>query len=101
MLSYLPYELILSSFEESPCSCMEILMREVFQELMKIMRIILLYVETRLLTVLLFLTTTKQKQLLQPFEATNLLQRTKLVLGSYLSSKKLSVTKNNKQELEF
>ena len=47
------------------------------------------------------LTTIKQKQLLQPFKPTDLLQSPKLVLGNYKDSKKMSVTKNNKQELEF
>ena len=52
-------------------------------------------------SVIFFLTTTKQKQLLQPFKPTDLLPRTNLVLGNYDYSKKLSVTKNNKQDLEF
>jgi len=49
---------------------------------------------------LLFLTT-KQTEELQPFKSTDLLPSANLLLGNYLSSKELSVTKNNKQELEF
>jgi len=47
----------------------------------------------RLLNVLLFLTT-KQKEL-QPFKPADLLPETKLILGNYQDSKKLSVTKNS------
>ena len=47
----------------------------------------------------LFLTI-KQKQL-QPDKLANLLPGTNLILGNYLNSKLFSVSKNNKQELEF
>ena len=53
----------------------------------------------RLFNVLLFLTI-KQKQL-QPAKLANLLPGTNLILGKYENSKLLSVSKNNKQELEF
>ena len=47
----------------------------------------------------LFLTI-KQKQL-QPAKLANLLPGTNLILGKYYDSKKCSISKNNKQELEF
>ena len=92
-------EVILFSSEEYPSFCMEALMREVFHQLMRIQRIILTLKWSRLFNVLLFLTI-KQKQL-QPAQLANLLPGTNLILGNYYDSKKFSVSKNNKQELEF
>jgi len=66
---------------------------------MRIQKIILTWKLSRLFNVLLFLTI-KQKQL-QPDKLGNLLLGTNLNLGNYDNSKKLSVSKNNKQELEF
>jgi len=92
-------EVILSSSEEYPSFCMEVLMREVFHQLMRIQRIILTLKWSRLFNVLLFLTI-KQKQL-QSATLANLLPGTNLILGKYYDSKKCSISKNNKQELEF
>jgi len=92
-------EVILSSSEEYPSFCMEVLMREVFHQLMRIQRIILTRKLSRLFNVLLFLTI-KQKQL-QPTKLVNLLPGTNLVLGNRKDSKKCSISKNNQQELEF
>jgi len=92
-------EVILSSSEEYPSFCMEVLMREVFHQLMRIQRIILTIKWSRLFNVLLFLTI-KQKQL-QSVRLANLLPGTNLILGNWENSKLLSVSKNNKQELEF
>jgi len=78
---------------------MEVLMREIFHQLMRIQRIILTLKWRRLFNVLLFLTI-KQKQL-QPAKLANLLPGTNLILGNAGSSKLFSVSKNNKQELEF
>ena len=59
-------------------------MREVFEELMRILKIILTLILSKILNFLLFLTT-KQKEL-QPFKRTNLLLGTKFILGNYSNS---------------
>jgi len=92
-------KVILSSSEEYPSFCMEVLMREAFHQLMRIQKIILILKWSKLFNVLLFLTI-KQKQL-QPTKLANLLPGTNLILGNAGNSKLLSVSKNNKQELEF
>jgi len=74
-------EVILSSSEEYPSFCMEVLMREVIHQLMRIPRIILTLKLSRLFNVLLFLTI-KQKQL-QSATLANLLPGTNLILGNY------------------
>jgi len=81
--------------------CTEVLIMKgsIYQQLMMIPKTILTYWWSRLLNVLLFLII-KQKEL-HSFKPTDLLLKTKLILGNYFSSKKLSITKNNQQELEF
>jgi len=74
-------------------------MREVFQQLMRILRIILTQRRDRLLNVLLFLTP-KQKEL-QSFKLKDLLPETNLILGYCFDSQALSVSKNKCEELEF
>jgi len=75
---------ISSSSERSPSSCMEVLMRAVFQELMIIPKIVLTLQSSRLLNILLFLTI-KQKEL-QSLKSTDLLPGTKLILGKLENS---------------
>jgi len=86
-------EVILSSSEKYPSFCMEVLIREVFHQLMRIQRIILTLKLSRLFNVLLFLTI-KQKQL-QSVKLANLLPETNLISGNAWDSKNISIYKNN------